>query len=72
MAEKRDVWTYDYKKGNKIIHSGFTDDPERREKEHQRRWPGGHLTIVGAAKTEDGARKWEETKHKTINPRRGK
>jgi hypothetical protein len=41
----RDCYRYDYKIGNKIRHSGFTTDPERREKEHQRRWPGGHLAV---------------------------
>lgn len=70
MARKRDIWTYDFKVGNKIVHSGFTNDPDRREGEHRQRWPTGHLAVVGAAKTEEGARQWEQTKHKTITPRR--
>jgi len=38
------TWTkYDYKVGNQIKHSGITEDQERREGEHQRRWPGGRL-----------------------------
>jgi len=70
--KKRNTWTYHFKVGNKIVHSGITDDPERREDEHQVRWPKGRLVIDGAAKTEEGARKWEETKRKTITPRREK
>ena len=68
--KKRDKFTYDFKVVNKIVHSGFTDDLERREGEHQRRWPKGHIVKVGVAKTEDGARKWEESKQKTITPPR--
>ena len=67
---KRDTYTYDYKVGNKIMHSGITDDLERRESEHKRRWPGGHIVKVGSAKTEKSAREWEKTKQKTITPRR--
>jgi predicted GIY-YIG superfamily endonuclease len=67
---KRDHYTYDFKVGNKIVHSGITTDPERRAQEHERRWPGGHMNVVGSAKTEEGARKWEETKQKTITPQR--
>lgn len=68
--KKRDTFTYDFKVGQKIKHSGFTKDLERREAEHKRRWPNGHLVKIGAAKTEEAARKWEETKHKTITPSR--
>jgi len=70
MGKKRDTYTYDYKVGNKIVHSGITNDLERREAEHQQRWPKGHIKKVGAAKTEEGALAWEETKQKTITPRR--
>jgi predicted GIY-YIG superfamily endonuclease len=70
MAEKRDWKKYDFKVGNKIVHSGITQDIERREVEHQRRWPNGHIKQVGIATTEEGARAWEETKQKTITPPR--
>ena len=61
---------YDYKVGNRIKHSGITKDLERREEEHQARWPSGHIKQVGHAVTEKSAREWEETKHKAITPRR--
>ncbi|TKJ46346.1 hypothetical protein CEE34_09020 [Candidatus Aerophobetes bacterium Ae_b3a] len=36
-----------YKKRNKVLLSGITDDLERREKEDQRRGPGEHIVQVG-------------------------
>ena len=35
MAKKRDTYKYDFKVGNKIVHSGITNDLERREDEHR-------------------------------------
>ncbi|NOX65051.1 MAG: GIY-YIG nuclease family protein [Chlorobi bacterium] len=67
--KKRDTYTYDFKVKNKIVHSGITNDLERREAEHRQRWPGGRIVKVGTAKTEDSAREWEATKRKTITPR---
>lgn len=68
--KRRNTYKYDYKIGNKIRHSGITVDLDRREKEHQARWPSGHISQVGRATTREAAEKWEENKHKTINPRR--
>ena len=70
--KKRDTYTYAYKIGNKIVHRGITDDLERREGEHQQRWPKGHIKQVGRVKTEDSAREWEESQEKTITPPRKK
>jgi hypothetical protein len=66
MASKREWYRYDYKVGNTIRHSGITTDPERREGEHQRRWPGGHLVIQGPKVTEETAREWEDGKYKAM------
>jgi predicted GIY-YIG superfamily endonuclease len=70
MSKKRTTYKYDFKVGNKIVHSGITKDLERREQEHQQRWPNGHIVKVGRATTEEAARKWEETKQKTVTPKR--
>lgn len=71
MATARRNWyRYDFKIGTKIRHSGITKDPERREMEHQQRWPGGHLEIQGPAVTEGTAREWEKDKHRSITARR--
>ena len=67
---KRDTYKYDFKVGNKIRHSGITNDLERREAEHQQRWPSGHIVQVGRRTTEEAAREWEESKHKAITPER--
>jgi hypothetical protein len=61
---------YDFMVGTKIVHSGITNDPGRREIEHKQRWPGGKLKVVTGPMTEQGARDWEATKQKTITPKR--
>ena len=61
MAKPRNWYTYQFKRGNKILHGGITQNPEHREKDHQRDIdPNGHLKIIGHAKTKEGAIKWEE------------
>ncbi len=63
MGKKRDTYKYEFKVGNKIVHGGITDDLERREQEHQQKWPKkGHIKQVGRQTTEEAARKWEEEK----------
>ncbi len=61
MGKPRNWYTYEFKRGNKILHEGITQDLERREGEHQANINSeGHIRQVGGPKTEDGARKWEE------------
>lgn len=72
MTKKRDTYKYDYKVGNKIVHSGITNDLERREQEHQQRWPNGHIKQSGRKTTEDAARGWESGRPKSITPLRKK
>lgn len=67
----RNTYKYDFKVGNKIRHSGVTNDLDRRESEHRQRWPDGHIVQVGRATTREAAEKWEESKHKAITPKRG-
>ena len=67
MANPRIWYRYDYKIGNKIRHSGITQYPERREKDHQGLWPGGHLNVVGPAVTESAAREWAKTKERRLH-----
>ncbi len=62
MGKTRDTYKYYFKKGNRIVHGGITDDLERREQEHKQRWPNGHIFQVGRRTTEDAAREWEEKK----------
>ena len=62
MGKTRDTCKYYFKKGNRIVHGGITDDLERREQEHKQRWPNGHIFQVGRRTTEDAAREWEKKK----------
>lgn len=62
MGKARDTYKYNYKVGQKIVHRGITDDLERREQEHQQKWPKGHISQVGHRTTEEAAREWEEEK----------
>ena len=56
---KRDTYTYTYRMGRRVSHRGITNNPSRREREHQRARPGGKLTVDGRAKTRSGARRVE-------------
>ena len=62
MGKTRDTYKYYFKKGNRIVHGGITDDLERREQEHKQSWPNGHIFQVGRRTTEDAAREWEKKK----------
>lgn len=64
MAKSRDTYKYHFKVGNKIVHSGITNDLERREQEHQQQWPKGHIKQVGRRTTEEAAQKWEKMQKK--------
>ena len=63
MANKpRDTYKYVFKDGRKNVHSGITNDLDRREQEHQQTWPKGHIKQVGRRTTEEAAREWEKEK----------
>ena len=64
MAKPRNTFKYHYKIGNKIVHSGITNDLDRREQEHQQEWPKGHIKQVGRKTTEDAALGWEKSQEK--------
>jgi len=58
--ESRNTYKYEFKIGNKVVHGGITIDLERRAREHQRKWPNGHIKQVGRKTTDTGARAWEK------------
>ena len=62
MSKPRDTYKYQFKVGNKIVYGGKTDDLDRREAEHQQKWPKGHIKKVGRITTDDAARAWEKDK----------
>lgn len=48
--------------GRKIVHGGITEDLERREQEHQQKWPNGRIVQAGRRTTLDAALEWERKK----------
>lgn len=57
----RDTYKYEFKVGNKKVHGGITNRPlEEREREHQQKWPKGHIKQVGHRTTEEAALQWEK------------
>lgn len=60
MGKPRNTYKYKFKVKNKIVHKGITEDLERREQEHQHKWPNGHIKQVGRKTTEEAAREWEK------------
>ena len=60
MAKAKDTYKYYFRVGTKIVHGGITNDLERREQEHQQKWPKGHILKVGRRTTEEAAREWEK------------
>jgi predicted GIY-YIG superfamily endonuclease len=72
MANRRDTCKYYFKVGRKIRHAGITTDLDRREREHQQRWPTGHICKVGNLTTSEAAREWEEQQMRISPDRRRK
>lgn len=65
----RDIYKYHFKRGNKIIHTGITNDLERREQEHQRELDSkGHIKQVGRRTTPEGAKRWEDEQRDAGKP----
>ena len=62
MGKKRDTFKYQVRVGRKIVHGGITNDLDRREQEHQQKWPKAKVTKVGRITTEEAARDWEKKK----------
>ena len=70
MPTNRDTYKYHFKKGNKIVHAGITNDIDRREIEHKNKWgwSKGHIKQVGFRTTYAAAREWEQQQEKDGKP----
>ena len=64
MAAKRDTYRYRFNSpSGKILRSGITNDPERREREHKATLSkNGSLEKVGPPVSRETALKWEGRK----------
>ena len=69
--QERDTHRYNYKVGNKISHTGITNDLARREAEHQAEHPGGHIEKQGPAVTRESAERWEREQRAKGRPTEG-
>ena len=67
----RNTYKYHFKIGNRIVHTGITNDLDSREQEHKRTFGvEGHVKSVGRATTMDAALKWEGEQTRLGNPTR--
>ena len=55
----RDTYKYHLKAGGKIVHRGITNDLDRREAEHQEKFPGAEIRQVGRRTTREAGLRWE-------------
>jgi predicted GIY-YIG superfamily endonuclease len=57
---KRDTYRYRLLKDDRIVHSGITNDPARRQREHRRDGiPFDTLQVIGPPVSRQGALRWE-------------
>ena len=56
----RTWYTYRYYLFGEEKHGGITQNPARRQDEHQRTWPDGEMRIVDGPISEKEARVWEK------------
>ena len=55
----KDTYKYQIKKGGKVVYRGITNDLDRRESEHQEKFPDTQVKQVGRQTTRKAALKWE-------------
>ena len=80
MSKRRNYYRYELKDGKKVVYRGITDNPDRRENEHNQTGKRfSQLNIIGPSVTKPTAEKWEEkslesyrTSHKGKNPKYNK
>ena len=56
----RRTYCYEFIAKDRVMVYGFTTDLKRREQEHQRRWPHGHITKVDGPMSHREAWIWEQ------------
>ncbi len=58
------TYRYRLKVQGRVVHHGITTDLRRREREHQRRWPGARIEQVGEPTSHGEAWEWERQQAK--------
>ena len=68
----RDTYKYHFKLGNRIVHTGITNDLARREDQHRRASGlNGHIEQVGRRTTRAAALDWERRQRDREKPTEG-
>lgn len=57
-------------RNGKLLHSGITDFPAKREQQHQEQFPNSTLKPVGKKTTRAEGYEWERTQPKTRTPKK--
>ena len=61
IMAKKNTFKYELHDGHKMVYTGTTTDPKRREAEHRASGKDfTKMTIIGRPSTKEGASKWEE------------
>lgn len=63
--KKRNYYRYQLKDGNEIKYIGITNDPDRRESEHNSDKKFNKMDVVGPAVSKETAQQWEEDRLQT-------
>lgn len=65
----RNTTRYNVWRNRNIVHTGITDDPERRQQEHRREFgENANLRPVGPKVTRESALNWEEEQRRKGKP----
>lgn len=59
MGNLRATHKYHFKLGNKVTHIGITTNLTRREYEHKRELPEGHIVKVGRRVGRESTLRWK-------------
>lgn len=69
MPSNRDSYKYHLKRGNKILRTGITNDLQRREYEHKKKYGEKvHIKQIGYRTTREAALAWETTQRENGKP----
>ena len=69
MPTDRTMYRYHLKMGNKIIHTGVTNNLDRRESEHKQEFGDKvHIKQVGYRTTCEAALQWEDEQREAGKP----
>ena len=61
-GKARHTYKYQVKLRGEVVHIGITADLKRRERQHNREFPGAEIKPIGRRTTREAARRWERTK----------